>query len=226
MGILKKQQWLQSAIQGAFTPCEDIVLQELFSHRAIIILDPPFSLLCPKRKHLFENDKDETSCVLSQRKRNVYQKKDTSGEISFPLRYDSVVLHRQCRNNNWNFCFHWGIKSFQSLYSLCKNQCWKQRKVVFLQEFELQPPTLQPTNTWLFFFLLRHRCLQSVSKWSAMIRAFKVLPRWEMAFCYFSRLGVTVCLSSAAFLHGVCSRAVGKVAPHHSACVRRWMEPR
>lgn len=32
---------------------------------AIIILHLPFSLPCAERKHLFENDKDETSCFLS-----------------------------------------------------------------------------------------------------------------------------------------------------------------
>lgn len=157
----------------------------------------------------------------------MHQQKDITGEISFSFRYDVLVLlYRQCQNNFWNFCIYWGRKSFQNLYSLCspkKRMCWKERKVMFPHELNnddllfltLCLSSLTRTNTWLFH-ASAVTTLWSLSNRSVMIRAFKVLPWWEMMLCYFSSGHMVIYLSSAAFPHCVCSCTVDKRPLHHS----------
>lgn len=56
-----------------------------------------------------------------------------------------------------------------------------------------------------------HQC-QSCQNRSGLVRTFKVLPQWNVVFCYFSRQNMAIYLSSAAFLpseylHGLLIKA-------------------
>ena len=156
-------------------------------------------------------------------KQKVYQLKDISAKIRISLQIwclSGALEHfRLLQNNSGDSCMS-KLKEFpvfvQSLQEEKKGvEKEKGRLCVHIDEFNTKfcfyfASVISDAHKYLTLPCMCRHCLWGVRGRSGLIRAFKVLPWWEILFCYFSSQDIALYLSSGAFLHSVCSCTVDK----------------